>query len=263
MCSPSAIRAIDPSSVPPPISTIIITVVSETTAQVRRSWTPCLAPRKSWACCQRARDCDCIGSLRIAARYRAWPSFGKAVSSQCQRERAAALVAPADAFALTGTGRELAASAPPRESLFVAAHDDAMDRDHLGGGKFKNLLRIVLFEPQPFRVLRDKALDVGVRNVVVAQCDLRHDKCAARDWQARIDEHHLAGEIARLHRVADHVNRVGAGHARQARRRQYFGDLVAVENELAVPAAHSMPVDRYPACELHAGPDGGVRRGSR
>src|SRR5580704_14134509 len=137
MCSPSAIRAIDPSSVPPPISTIIITVVSETTAQVRRSWTPCLAPRKSWACCQRARDCDCIGSLHIAARYRAWPSFGKAVSSQCRREPAAA------PLALTGSGEDWAASAPPRESLFVAAHDDAMDRDHLGGGKFKDLLRIV------------------------------------------------------------------------------------------------------------------------
>ena len=39
--------AIDPDHTPPPISTTIMTAVSATTAQVRRSWVPCLAPRKA------------------------------------------------------------------------------------------------------------------------------------------------------------------------------------------------------------------------
>src|SRR5205807_5939337 len=86
----------------------------------------------------------------------------------------------------------------------VAAHDDAVNRHHPPDRKPQRLARIELLEPQHARVACDKALDVGVRRLAVLDRDLRDDEVAAPYRQARIDGHRLAGEIARLHRVADH-----------------------------------------------------------
>ena len=62
MCQPSATTAIEPNSVPPTISATIIAAVSATTNQVRRSCLSCLAPRKTWPCCQGSIEWVCMGN---------------------------------------------------------------------------------------------------------------------------------------------------------------------------------------------------------
>ena len=50
MCRPSATRAMEPNSRPPTISSSIIALQSQMTAQVRRSDASCPSPRKMWLC---------------------------------------------------------------------------------------------------------------------------------------------------------------------------------------------------------------------
>src|SRR5882757_7317474 len=63
MCQPSASSAIEPKSVPPAISATIMTAVSPTTAQVRRSLRSWAAPRKTWSWRQSASVWLCTGGL--------------------------------------------------------------------------------------------------------------------------------------------------------------------------------------------------------
>src|SRR5262249_60100285 len=92
--------------------------------------------------------------------------------------------------------------APPASSL--ATHHDAVDRDDAVGREAELLSRIELLEADTLLVPPDIALDVGERRLALVRADLRPDEVANPHRQARIHEHRLAGEIARLHRGADH-----------------------------------------------------------
>jgi hypothetical protein len=65
---PSASSAIEPKNEPAVISPTIMTTVSATTNQVRRSFCSCFSPRKTWSCVQFSSVWVCIGNTPFKAR---------------------------------------------------------------------------------------------------------------------------------------------------------------------------------------------------
>src|ERR1051325_4957982 len=131
-----------------------------------------------------------------------------------------------------------------RAGLSQAGHDDPVQRHDRLDGEFQRLVRVELLKLDGAGATRAENLDVGERRLVLAGGDLRHDEIARPHRQARVHEHRLAGKIARLHRIADHIDRIGIGNPAQRRRRDDVANPVAVERELAVLAADRMPIDR-------------------